>query len=53
MSEVTEKIVNGGRYCIKCGEFLGSVCDPFGRSECDKKCFDKKDQLHSQQEGEG
>lgn len=38
----TEYIKNGDRYCSKCGEFLGATCDPFGRSECGKKCHTTK-----------
>lgn len=39
--EQREEIINGDRYCAKCGEFLGAVCDPFGRSECGEGCFDE------------
>lgn len=34
-----ERIHHGDRYCNKCGEFLGAICDPFGRSKCAKNCF--------------
>lgn len=32
-------VIDGSRYCSKCGEFLGMTCDPFGRSECESGCF--------------
>lgn len=38
----TVDIKNGDRYCSKCGEFLGAVCDPFGRSECSNECYEDK-----------
>lgn len=36
---IKETIKEGGRYCSKCGEFLGMTCDPFGRSNCGSGCF--------------
>ena len=40
----TEMTADGDRYCAKCEEFLGTICDPFGRKECGKRCFEKAEQ---------
>ena len=34
-------VKNGDVYCIKCGVFLGAICDPF-RLPCCTKCFPKE-----------
>ena len=36
------KIIDSSAYCIKCGEFLGMICDPFAKGKCDK-CFPNQD----------
>lgn len=35
--EVSTRVVEGGRYCVLCNEFLGAVCDPF--SGKNHKCW--------------
>ena len=38
-AEQQERIEDGNRFCVKCGEFLGMICDPFGRQSCGSNCF--------------
>lgn len=51
MSE-QERIEDGNRFCAKCGEFLGMICDPFGRRECGSKCFESESPSSQQSGGE-
>ena len=34
------KVIDGDVYCAKCEVFLGSICDPFRRTHCEK-CFSR------------